>query len=54
MGKNKSTPMTPEVARRMQSSFDKKIAEQPPPKLDEGLQAAKSRVMSAAYKEDSK
>ena len=54
MGKSKPTPMTQDASRRMQSALDKKIAEQPPPKVVADLQAAKSRVMSAADKRDSK
>jgi hypothetical protein len=53
MGKSKTTPMTPDASRRMQSAFDQKIAEQPPPKVVAELQAAKSRVMSAADKSES-
>ena len=54
MGKGKPAPMTPDAARRMQAAFDKKIAAQPPPKVVSDLQAANSRVMSAADKGESK
>ena len=54
MGKGKPAPMTQDAARRMQSTFDKKIAEQPAPKVVADLQAAKSRVMSAADKGEGK
>jgi hypothetical protein len=38
----------------MQCAFDKKIAEQPLPKVVADLQAAKSRVMSAASENEGK
>ena len=45
--------MTPDAARRIQAAMDRKIAEQPTPKVVAEANAAKSRVMSAADKGDS-